>query len=94
MLYVAGPPILMTATRRSFLRSSTALVACVVPSITCVIRPASTPGARITASMAAVMPPVMSGCRPPWPWRAPGPRIEDHRIGVGAADVNAEAAVK
>src|SRR6266567_2044127 len=51
----------MIATRRSLLRSSKALVACVVPSMTCVMRPASMPGASITASMAAVMPPVMSG---------------------------------
>src|SRR5712691_583635 len=60
MLWVAGPPILITATRRSLLRSRTALVACVVPSITWVIRAESMPGARSTASMAAVMPPVMS----------------------------------
>ena len=35
---VAGPPILITATRRRFLRSSTALVAWVVPSMTWLIR--------------------------------------------------------
>ena len=37
-LSVAGPPILITATRRSLRRSSTAFVACVVPSMTWVIR--------------------------------------------------------
>src|SRR5215470_16139043 len=58
---VAGPPSLTTATRRSFLRSSTAFVAWVVPSMTWVIRPGSAPGALSAASMAAMMPPVMSG---------------------------------
>src|SRR5215469_14174505 len=61
MLCVAGPPSLTTATRRSFLRSSTAFVAWVVPSMTWVIRRGSAPGARNTVSMAAMMPPVMSG---------------------------------
>src|SRR5215467_4418528 len=61
MLCVAGPPSLTTATRRSFLRSSTAFVAWVVPSMTWVIRSGSTPRAFRTVSMAAVMPPVMSG---------------------------------
>ena len=61
MLWVAGPPILITAIRRRFLRSSTALVACVVPSMTWLIRPGSTPGADSTAAMAAMIPPVMSG---------------------------------
>ena len=45
---------------RRFRRSSTALVACVVPSITWVTRPGSTPGAESTASIAAAMPPVTS----------------------------------
>src|SRR5579875_1793060 len=58
---VAGPPMRTTATRRSLRRSSTALVACVVPSITWVTRPGSMPGARSTLSMAAVIPPVISG---------------------------------
>ena len=58
---VAGPPILITAARRSGRRSSTALVACVVPSITWLIRAGSAPGTASTASRAAVMPPVMSG---------------------------------
>src|SRR5215471_7527043 len=60
-LNVAGPPMRMTATRCSRLRSSSALVAWVVPSITWVMRAGSAPGACITASIAAVMPPVMSG---------------------------------
>src|SRR5215470_7767575 len=60
-LRVAGPPILMTATRRSFRRSSTALVACVVPSMTWLIRCGSAPGACKTRSIAVVIPPVMSG---------------------------------
>jgi hypothetical protein len=58
---VAGPPILITATRRRFLRSSTALVACVVPSMTWLIRRGSTPGVASTASMAAMIPLVISG---------------------------------
>src|SRR5215467_7184315 len=61
MLCVAGPLSRTTATRRSFLRSSTAFVAWVVPSMTWVIRCGSTPGTFSTVSMAAVMPPVMSG---------------------------------
>src|SRR5215475_14310609 len=60
-LRVAGPPILITATRRRFRRSSTALVAWVVPSMTWVIRRGSAPGARSTVSIAAVIPPVISG---------------------------------
>ena len=62
MLCVAGPPIRMTAIRRSFLRSSTAFVAWVVPSITWVIRCGSdfrVPGAPV--SIAVVIPRVMSG---------------------------------
>ena len=58
---VAGAPIRMTATRRSLRRSSTAFVACVVPSMACVIRDASILDAAITASSAATMPPVTSG---------------------------------
>src|SRR6185312_14040965 len=61
MLRVAGPPIRITAIRRSLRRSSTALVACVVPSITWLIRRGSAAGARSTVSIAAVIPPVMSG---------------------------------
>src|SRR5215470_16345400 len=60
-LWVAGPPILITATRRRFRRSSTALVAWVVPSMTWLIRCGSAPGACSTVSRAAVIPPVMSG---------------------------------
>src|SRR5499433_1329491 len=60
-LRVAGPPILITATRRRFRRSSTALVAWVVPSMTWLIRCGSAPGARSTVSIALVIPPVMSG---------------------------------
>ncbi len=61
MLCVAGPPIRMTAIRRSFLRSSTAFVAWVVPSMTWVIRCGSASGARSTVSIAVVIPRVMSG---------------------------------
>ena len=90
-----GAPILITATRRSLRRSSTALVACVVPSITCVIRLESTPGARSTASSAAVMPPVTSGVHGDLGLgQHPVGGVEDHGVGVGAADVDAEAAVK
>src|SRR5499426_3914642 len=60
-LRVAGPPILITATRRRFRRSSTALVAWVVPSMTWLIRRGSAPGACSTVSIALVIPPVMSG---------------------------------
>src|SRR2546421_4025479 len=60
-LWVAGPPILITATRRRFRRSSTALVAWVVPSMTWLIRRGSAPGACRTVSIALVIPPVMSG---------------------------------
>src|SRR5262249_6838994 len=60
-LWVAGPPILITATRRRFWRSSTALVAWVVPSMTWLIRRASAPGACSTVSIALVIPPVISG---------------------------------
>src|SRR2546429_4426635 len=59
-LRVAGPPILITATRRRFRRSSTALVAWVVPSMTWLIRCGSAPGVPSTASMAATIPDVMS----------------------------------
>ena len=61
MLSVAGPPIRITAIRRSLLRSSTAFVACVVPSMTWVIRSRSTSGERSTVSIAVVIPPVISG---------------------------------
>src|SRR5262249_56064260 len=57
----AGPPILITAPRRRFRRSSTALVAWVVPSMTWLIRRGSAPGACRTVSIALVIPPVMSG---------------------------------
>jgi hypothetical protein len=60
-LRVAGPPILITATRRRLRRSSTALVAWVVPSMTWLIRRGSAPGACRTVSIALVIPPVMSG---------------------------------
>src|SRR6516164_7140540 len=60
-LWVAGPPILITATRRRFRRSSTALVAWVVPSMTWLIRRGSAPGAVRTVSIALVIAPVMSG---------------------------------
>src|SRR5215471_14476140 len=60
-LRVAGPPILITATRRRFRRSSTALVAWVVPSMTWLIRRGSAPGTCRTLSIALVIPPVMSG---------------------------------
>ena len=57
---MAGPPILSTATRRRFLRSRTALVAWVVPSMTWLIRCGSTRGVPSTASIAATIPEVMS----------------------------------
>src|SRR5215475_2682149 len=60
-LRVAGPPILITATRRRFRRSSTALVAWVVPSMTWLICRGSAPGVCRTLSIALVIPPVMSG---------------------------------
>src|SRR5262249_10991891 len=60
-LCVAGPPILITATRRRFRRSRTAFVAWVVPSMTWLIRRGSAPGACRTVSIALVIPPVMSG---------------------------------
>src|SRR5262249_666533 len=60
-LWVAGPPILITATRRRFRRSSTALVAWVVPSMTWLIRRGCTSGVCSTVSIAPVIPPVMSG---------------------------------
>src|SRR5215472_6094751 len=55
------PPNLITATRRKLLRSSTALVAWVVPSMTWLIRRGSAPGTCRTLSIALVIPLVMSG---------------------------------
>src|SRR5262249_41272808 len=61
MLRVAGPPSLTTATRRSFLASAPGSGAGVVPSRRGVIGCGSARGALSTVSMAAMMPPVMSG---------------------------------
>src|SRR5262249_11516714 len=58
---VAGPPSRSTATRRRLRRSSTALVACVVPSMTWLIRPGSRPGAAAPGSMGEPPPPGISG---------------------------------
>src|SRR5439155_17901754 len=57
---VAGAPMRSTATRLSFRRSSTAFVACVVPSITCVIRSFATASPARIASITWRMPPVTS----------------------------------
>src|SRR5262249_55482985 len=60
-LRVAGPPILITATRRRFRRSSTALVAWVVPSLRWLCRSGAAPGVGGGVPVPVVLPPVMSG---------------------------------
>src|SRR5262249_47151962 len=57
----AGPPFRRPAPRRRFRRSSTALVAWVVPSMTWLIRRGSAPGVCRTVAIALVIPPVISG---------------------------------
>ena len=94
-LWVAGPPILITATRRRFWRSSTALVACVVPSMTWVIRLESTPGALQHGVDRRGDPAGDVGrARHLGLGDDPVGGVQDHRVGVGAADVDAEAAAQ
>ena len=82
------------ATRSSRARSSTALVAWVVPSMTWPMRSRSTPGSASTASRAAVMPPVTSAVVGRLALGdQPAGGVEDDGVGVRAADVDAEPQV-